>query len=89
MQHWLAMPNQGVDAWSLIRRTRELDFEPQFGTYDGVYAYVPQRILYPASEYATNINEVNKAVQWLGGPDDLYTKLWFALPNKKNPYLPF
>lgn len=89
MQHWLAIPGQGVDAWALIRRTRTLDFEPQFGTYDGIYAYVPQRILYPASEYATNPTEVKKAAEWLGGPDNLFTKLWFALPNKKNPYLPY
>jgi hypothetical protein len=89
MQEWLAIPGQGVDAWALIRRTRTLDFEPQFATYDGTYAYVPQRIPYPASEYATNRSEVQKAVQWLGGPDNLTTKLWFALPTKKNPYLPF
>jgi hypothetical protein len=89
MQHWLAIPGQGVDAWALIRRSRTLDFEPQFGTYDGNYAYVPQRILYPASEYATNSGEVNKAAQWLGAPDNIFTKLWFALPNKKNAYLPY
>jgi hypothetical protein len=89
MQHWLAIPGQGVDAWALIRRSRTLDFEPQFATYDGTYAYLPQRLLYPGSEYATNTSEVKKAAQWLGGPDNLWTKLWFALPNKKNPYLPF
>lgn len=89
MQHWLAIPMQGIDAWTLIRRTRVLDFEPQFGTYDGNYAYVPQRILYPASEYAANHDEVAKAVQWLSGPDNLLTRLWFALPVKPNPYLPY
>jgi hypothetical protein len=89
MQHWLAIPGQGVDVWALIRRTRTLDFEPQFATYDGSYAYLPQRILYPASEYATNTSEVKKAADWLGGADNLFTKLWFALPNKKNPYLPY
>ncbi|MDT3400987.1 SusD/RagB family nutrient-binding outer membrane lipoprotein [Mucilaginibacter terrae] len=89
MQHWLATPNQGMDAWSLIRRTRVLDFEPQFATYDGNYAYVPQRILFPASEYATNGAEVKKAAQWLGGADNLFAKLWFALPNKPNPKLPY
>lgn len=89
MQHWLAIPGQGVDAWALIRRSRTLDFEPQFATYEGEYAYLPQRIPYPGSEDATNTKEVTKAVQWLGGPDNLWTKLWFALPNKKNPYLPY
>jgi hypothetical protein len=89
MQHWLAMPNQGVDAWALIRRTRILEFEPQFGTYDGEYKYIPDRIPYPGTEYATNPVEVAKAVDWLDGPDELFTKLWFGLPNVKNPNLPF
>lgn len=88
MQHWLAIPMQGVDAWALIRRTRVLEFQPQFATYDGDYAYLPDRILYPIDEYQTNRAEVEKAVSWLSGPDDLFTKLWFALPLKKNPYLP-
>lgn len=89
MQHWLAIPLQGVDAWTLIRRTRKLEFQPQFATYDGDYKYVPQRIVYPSDELQTNPQEVQKAIQWLGGPDDLFTKLWFALPNVKNPYLPY
>ena len=89
MQEWLAMPNQGVDAWALIRRTRVLEFEPQFATYDGEYKYIPDRIPYPGSEFSTNPTEVAKGVIWLGGPDALYTKLWFGLPNVKNPNLPF
>jgi hypothetical protein len=89
MQYWLAIPMQELEAWTLIRRTRLLDFEPQFASYSGEYLYVPQRLPYPSSEYKTNTAEVLKAVQWLGGPDDLYTKLWFALPIKKNPYLPY
>jgi hypothetical protein len=89
MQHWLAIPFQGVDAWTLIRRTRVLEFEPQFATYDGDYKYVPQRIIYPSDEYQTNPGETKRAVELLGAPDDLWTKLWFALPNVKNPYLPY
>lgn len=89
MQHWLAIPGQGVDAWALIRRSRVLEFEPQFATYDGNYAYLPNRVLYPTDELNTNGAEVKKAIPWLNGPDDLFTKLWFALPNKKNPFLPY
>lgn len=89
MQHWLAIPLQGVDAWSLLRRTQLLELEPQFATYDGNYAYMPQRILYPTDEYQTNAAEVQKAVTWLDGEDNLFTKLWFALPTRKNPYLPY
>lgn len=89
MQHWLAIPNQGVDAWALIRRTRVLEFQPQFATYDGEYKYIPDRIPYPGSEYATNPVEIAKTLTWLDGPDELFTKLWFGLPNVKNPNLPF
>lgn len=89
MQEWLSMPNQGVDAWTLIRRSRVLEFQPQFATYDGNYAYLPNRLLYPATELNINKGEVQRAITWLNGPDDLFTKLWFALPVKKNPYLPY
>ncbi|HTE27318.1 SusD/RagB family nutrient-binding outer membrane lipoprotein [Flavitalea sp.] len=89
MQHWLAIPFQGVDAWTLIRRTRLLEFQPQFATYDGDYKYVPQRIIYPTDEYQTNPGETQKGAKLLNGPDDLWTKLWFALPIVKNPYLPY
>lgn len=89
MQEWLAMPNQGIDAWCLLRRSRVLEFQPQFATYDGNYAYLPHRLLYPATELNLNGKEVQKAITWLDGKDDLFTKLWFALPVKKNPYLPY
>ncbi|MBC7923021.1 MAG: SusD/RagB family nutrient-binding outer membrane lipoprotein [Ferruginibacter sp.] len=89
MQHWLAIPGQGVDAWALLRRTRVLEFQPQFDTYSGDYAYLPNRLLYPADEYQTNSAEVQKAAAWLSGPDNLTTKLWFARPVKPNPFLPY
>lgn len=89
MQHWLAIPFQGVDAWTLLRRTQILEFQPQFATYDGVYKYMPHRISYPTDEYQTNPVAVKEAVGWLSGTDDLFTKLWFAIPTRKNPYLPF
>ncbi|MFC3362002.1 SusD/RagB family nutrient-binding outer membrane lipoprotein [Pedobacter fastidiosus] len=85
----MAIPGQGVDAWALIRRSRVLEFQPQFATYDGDYAYLPNRIIYPSDELNTNAAEVNKAIQGLNGPDNLKTKLWFSLPTKKNPFLPF
>jgi hypothetical protein len=95
MQEWLAMFYNALDAWNLIRRTQVLEFPPHFNP-DGTspttawgYAYIPQRLPYPDIEYQVNKDELNKALQWLGGPDQLTTKLWFALPTKKNPYLPF
>jgi hypothetical protein len=94
MQEWLALFYNGLDAWNLIRRTQELEFPPHFnpdGTSPTVawgFAYIPQRLQYPDIEYQVNPDELNKALTWLGGPDRLDTKLWFALPTKKNPYLP-
>lgn len=95
MQEWLALFYNAFDAWTLIRKTQLLEFPPHFnpdGTSPTVawgYAYIPQRIIYPDVEYQVNKDEVTKAVPWLGGPDALTTKLWFALPTKKNLYLPF
>ena len=93
MQTWLAGFYNAIDAWTLLRRTQELEFPPHFnpdGSEGGTvgYAYIPQRIVYPDIEYQTNDTEIKKALPWLSGPDAMKTKLWFALPNKRNPYLP-
>lgn len=93
MQEWLAGFYNAMDAWTLIRRTQVLDFPPHFnpdGGEGGVvgYANIPQRLNYPPSEYNVNGDELSKALQWLGGPDNLRTKLWFALPTKQNQFLP-
>jgi hypothetical protein len=93
MQEWLALFYNGFDAWTLQRRTQALEFTPHFnpdGSEGGTvgYAYIPQRLLYPDIEYNVNKEELTKALTYLGGPDAMKTKLWFALPTKKNPYLP-
>lgn len=93
MQQWIAGFYQAFDAWNLIRQTQTLEFPPHFnpdGNEGGTigYAYVPQRIVYPDEEIQVNTGEYQKAVEWLGGEDGMKTRLWFALPVKKNPYLP-
>lgn len=94
MQEWLALFFNGIEAWNLIRRTQVLEFPPHFNpdgtaaTPEWGYAYIPQRLVYPDIEYQVNPDELAKALSWLGGPDALDTKLWFALPTKRNPYLP-
>jgi hypothetical protein len=93
MQDWIAGFYQGLDAWTLIRRTQVLEFPPHFNPDEGEggtvgYAHIPQRIKYPDIEYQVNLPELEKALQWLDGPDALKTKLWFALPTKTNPFLP-
>ena len=93
MQTWLAGFYQALDAWTLIRRSQVLEFPPHFnpdGNEGGAvgYANIPQRVVYPPVEYQVNSKEITKALQWLGGPDEFRTKLWFALPTNQNPFLP-
>jgi hypothetical protein len=92
MQRYLGTFYNALDAWILIRRTQKLQFPPHFnpdGNEGGAkgYAYIPQRIVYPDIEYHTNAKELAIALPWLNGPDDMKTKLWFALPVIPNPYL--
>lgn len=93
LQSWLAGFFNPMDAWTLIRRSQVLEFPPHFNPDGGEggtvgYAYIPQRMLYPAVEYQVNSEALNKALAWLDGPDVFKTKLWFALPTKKNAFLP-
>ena len=94
MQHWLAVPNQGVDAWTLMRRTQELQFEPCFSGYEGFYKYMPYRLKYPTSETQYNTDACAHACSEYLTPrgsfsgNDMYVKLWWALPNIKNPKIP-
>ncbi|MDT3400996.1 SusD/RagB family nutrient-binding outer membrane lipoprotein [Mucilaginibacter terrae] len=92
MQTWIAGFYNAMDAWTLIRRSQVLEFPPHFNPDGGEggtagYAYIPQRLNYPGIEYQVNTTELNKAVGSLSGNDALTTKLWFALPTLKNPFL--
>jgi hypothetical protein len=94
MQHWLAIPGQGVDAWTLMRRTQELQFEPCFSPYEGMYKYLPYRLCYPVNELQYNGPEAQKAIdnylthRGMFRGNDMYVKLWFALENKKIDAIP-
>ena len=94
MQHWLAIPNQGVDMWTLLRRTQVLQFEPCFSGYEGFYKYMPYRLKYPSSEVQYNTEPCEYAFTNYLEPrgsfsgNDMYVKLWWALPNEKNYAIP-
>jgi len=73
LQQWLNFFYQGVDCWTLLKRTQVLEFKPHWtpdistafittGGPRGNYAYVPNRLAYPSGEYSKNAAEVKKAI---------------------------
>lgn len=99
MQQYIAMFNQAIDAWTLIRRSQVLDLPPHYqpetgygavnaGSADVEFAYIPQRFVYPSTELQDNSEEVNKAIDtYLAGADKLNTRLWWAKPQLVNKKL--
>ena len=99
MQQYIAMFNQALDAWTLIRRSQVLDLPPHYspetgyravnaGSADVQFAYIPQRFAYPSTELQDNPQAVNKAIsEYLVGGDNLDTKLWWAKPQLINQNL--
>ena len=99
MQQYIAMFNQAIDAWTLLRRSQVLDLPPHYqpetgygavnaGNADVQFSYIPQRFAYPSSEVQDNQVEVEKAInEYLVGGDNLDTKLWWAKDQLLNPRL--
>jgi hypothetical protein len=98
MQQYIAMFNQAIDAWTLIRRSQVLDMVPHYqpelgygavnaGNSEVEFSYVPQRMMYPSSEIQDNAEEVNKAVSMLEGGDKMDSRLWWAKPQRVNKKL--
>lgn len=99
MQQYIAMFNQAIDAWTLLRRSQVLDLPPHYqpetgygavnaGNADVQFSYIPQRFAYPSSEVQDNQVEVEKAInEYLVGGDNLDTKLWWAKDQLINPRL--
>lgn len=79
VQKWLALFMQGFQAWIEWRR---LDFEklekPAGGALGDLGNEIaPMRLVYPVDEQSLNITNYLKALQLLGGPDKLNTKVWW------------
>ena len=93
MQHWMALFFQGLDAWTLLRRTQQLQFSPvwnpdndngtSYTDYGGYrWGYLPQRLPYPGGEINSN-REVRKAIDMLDNrANSIQSKLKFAKPVK-------
>ncbi len=73
-QKWVAMFDQGLQAWFEWRR---LGFPVLTPAADGVIDQIPVRAFYPSDEFAKNSVNVAAAAAALGGPDDLTTKVWW------------
>ena len=79
VQKWIALFTQGIQGWCEWRR---LDFEkleiPEDGVlYDVGDKVAPVRLIYPTDEQTQNQAGYQQGVQLLGGPDRLFTRVWW------------
>lgn len=75
-QKWVALFLQGYEAWSEWRRTGYPNLQPPPDPLNPS-GEIPRRQGYPTSERDLNGPNYEKAVDMLGGPDDLDTPLWW------------
>lgn len=77
-QKWIAMFDQGLQAWFEWRRTGYPQLTPAIdGLNDGK---IPQRLRYPSDEYSRNRNNLTTAVERQGS-DDLNTRVWWDVAD--------
>lgn len=79
VQKWIALFNQGIQGWCEWRR---LDFEKLELPVDGALFDIgdkvaPVRLIYPTNEQTQNQAGYQQGVQLLGGPDKLFTRVWW------------
>jgi len=79
VQKWLALFMQGFQAWSEWRR---LDFDKLEAPVGGMLidlgsAVAPLRLVFPGNEQSLNAPNYQQALQLLGGPDALNTRVWW------------
>lgn len=77
-QKWIAMFDQGLQAWFEWRRTGYPQLTP---AADGLNnGKIPQRLRYPSDEYSRNGNNLAAAVVRQGN-DDLNTRVWWDVAD--------
>lgn len=77
-EKWVALFNQGFDAWSEWRRTNFPTLEPAKNAING--GKIPTRIPYPLEEANYNTTNYNEAVTRLSPAEDKNTsKFWWEL----------
>ena len=84
-QKWIAIYPDGIEAWSEYRRTGYPRLMPVLtNNSSGVVSTsrMARRLRYPNSEYTGNLTNVQYAVSnYLNGPDNMATDLWWAKKN--------
>lgn len=79
-QKWIANFPLGLESWAEFRRTGypRLMPAPQNNSGGTVKDLeMARRIQYPQSEYTENSKNLNVALELLGGPDNMGTRLWW------------
>lgn len=84
-QKWIAMFPNGQEAWTEYRRTGYPKLFPvavnnSAGTIDTDIQI--RRMPFAKSEYTLNPDNIQKAIELLGGPDNGGTRLWWDVENK-------
>lgn len=85
-QKYIALYPDGQEAWSEYRRTGYPHIFPaKFVRTDAEVSGVsgPTRIVYSNKEYTDNLDNIKKAVEMLGGPDNGNTRLWWDKKSNK------
>lgn len=85
-QKYIALYPDGQEAWSEYRRTGyPRIFEAKFVRTDcDVDGRIgPSRVPYSNKEYTDNLENIQKAVEMLGGTDNGATRLWWDKKSKK------
>lgn len=76
VQKYLAMYNQGTEAWAEYRRTGypKIWTGNDLGSTNGA---IPRRLTYPTSEYSLNNANVTEAASRLSGGDKMLSRIWW------------
>jgi hypothetical protein len=79
VQKWIALYSQGIQGWCEWRR---LDFQKLELPVDGAIFDIgtkvaPVRVIYPVEEQTQNLTGYQQGVSLLGGPDRLFTRVWW------------
>lgn len=84
-QKWIANFPLGQEAWAEFRRTGYPHFmEAPHNLSGGIVdaAKMARRLPYPLREYKENTANLQKALEKLGGPDNMATNVWWDCKNK-------